>query len=158
MAVGWSPAGWNSLTIFSAMPPSDFSGRSGRCGVQIWPFLCSGLPDSISRESAATVAVTPEFDSDSASSSEMSRPATGLSPAAARSLADAAPPIEVPRAVLVGAEERSGMRLDDFGFEAPSPGSRRGPANPPGGERRSRAADVVHPLLPVGERWPEGPR
>ena len=51
--------------------------------------------------------------SSSASSSAMSRPATGLRPAAARSRAVAAPPIEVPRAVLVGAEERSGIF---FGF------------------------------------------
>ncbi len=35
------------------MPPSDFSGRAGRCGVHNWPFLCSGLPLSISAESAA---------------------------------------------------------------------------------------------------------
>ena len=53
----------------------------------------------------------------SASSSEMSRPATGLRPAAARSRAVAAPPIEVPRAVLVGAEERSGI----FFLALPSP-------------------------------------
>ena len=91
------------------MPPSDFSGRAGRCGVQIWPFLCSGLPLSISWESAATVAVTPDCDSCSASSRAMSRPATGFRPAAARSRADAAPPMEVPRAVLVGADERSGI-------------------------------------------------
>jgi hypothetical protein len=29
-------------------PPSDFSGRAGRCGVQVLPFLNSGLPLSIS--------------------------------------------------------------------------------------------------------------
>ena len=109
IAVGWSPAGSKSETILIATPPSDFSGRAGRWGTHISPFLCSGFPDSISADSAATVAVTPEFDSELASSSEMSIPATGLRPAAARSLAVAAPPIDVPRAVLVGAEERSGI-------------------------------------------------
>ena len=33
MAVGWSPLGAYSDTILKAMPPSDFSGRGGRCGV-----------------------------------------------------------------------------------------------------------------------------
>jgi hypothetical protein len=42
-----------------SMPPSDFSGRSGRCGTHIWPSLNSGLPESISALSASTVAVTP---------------------------------------------------------------------------------------------------
>ncbi len=96
-----------------AMPPSDFSGRAGRCGVHSWPFLCSGLPLSISADSAETVAVTPEVVIRSASSRSMSSPATGFRPAAARSRAEAAPPIEVPRAVLVGADERSGIF---FGF------------------------------------------
>ncbi len=109
MAVGWSPAGSNSDCMTMRMPPSDFSGRAGRCGVQISPFLCSGLPLSISFDSASTVAVTPDWGRDSASSRLMSRPATGFRPAADRSLAEAAPPIEVPRAVRVGAAERSGI-------------------------------------------------
>ena len=33
MAVGWSPLGAYSDTILKLMPPSDFSGRGGRCGV-----------------------------------------------------------------------------------------------------------------------------
>ena len=61
MAVGWSPAGSKSDTILIAMPPSDFSGRAGRCGTHSSPFLCSGLPLSISADSAATVAVTPRI-------------------------------------------------------------------------------------------------
>ena len=121
IAVGWSPAGSKSDTILMAMPPSDFSGRAGRCGVHSSPSLCSGLPDSISAESAATVAVTPPEAIVSASSSEMSRPATGLRPAAARSLADAAPPIEVPRAVRPGEAERSGIFFEGFGDLPPSP-------------------------------------
>ena len=32
MAVGWSPAGWYSLTSLNFLPPSDFSGRAGRWG------------------------------------------------------------------------------------------------------------------------------
>ena len=102
MAVGWSPAGSKSDTILMAMPPSDFSGRAGRCGVHSSPSLCSGLPLSISADSAATVAVTPLEAMVSASSSEMSRPATGLRPAAVRSRAVAAPPIEVPRELRPG--------------------------------------------------------
>ena len=102
-----------------AMPPSDFSGRAGRCGVHSWPFLCSGLPLSISADSADTVAVTPDGGIRSASSRSMSSPATGFRPAAARSRAVAAPPIEVPRAVLVGADERSGIFLG-FGLAVPA--------------------------------------
>jgi hypothetical protein len=86
MAVGWSPAGLYSVAMRILTPPSDFSGRAGRCGVQVLPFLNSGLPLSISADSACTVAVlalvAPEA---SASSIDMSRPATALRPAAARS-------------------------------------------------------------------------
>ncbi|MCY1244517.1 hypothetical protein D9M72_575960 [compost metagenome] len=46
------------------------------------------------------MAVTPEVDSLSASSSDTSRPATGLRPAAARVFGSVVPPIEVPRADL----------------------------------------------------------
>ena len=86
------------------MPPSDFSGRAGRCGVQILPFLCKGLPDSISAESASTVAVTavPAL-SEAASSSVVSMPDTGLRPALARVFGSVEPPIEVPRADLEAA-------------------------------------------------------
>ncbi len=81
------------------MPPSDFSGRAGRCGVQSLPSLNSGLPLSMSLASASTVAVTPEPEvSLSASSKATSRPATGLSPAAARVFGSVVPPIDVPRA------------------------------------------------------------
>jgi hypothetical protein len=39
IAVGWSPFGWYSDLISKRTPPSDFSGRGGRCGVQTfsWP-------------------------------------------------------------------------------------------------------------------------
>jgi hypothetical protein len=60
IAVGWSPAGWYSDTSSNRMPPSDFSGRGGRCGVHCLPFLNSGLPLSSSADSAATVADTPD--------------------------------------------------------------------------------------------------
>ena len=33
MACGWSPLGSKSETSLKRMPPSDFSGRGGRCGV-----------------------------------------------------------------------------------------------------------------------------
>ena len=86
----------------------------------------------------------------SASSSEMSRPATGLRPAAARSFAVAAPPIEVPRAVLVGAEERSGMFLDLAGL------SPLRPFGPPPPSRGRRSASLA-PLPPLdGESPTEG--
>src|SRR6185312_6687355 len=75
------------------------------------PSLCSGLPDSISAESAATVAVTPPEAMVSASSSEISRPATGLRPAAVRSRADAAPPIEVPSELREGEALFAGIFL-----------------------------------------------
>ena len=74
----------------------------------------------------------------------MSRPATGLRPAAARSRAVAAPPIEVPRAVLVGADERSGIFLGlDLGLAGGAPfllGLPRdllGPVGDRTGERRA---------------------
>ena len=34
MAVGWSPLGSYSDFSLNLMPPSDFSGRAGRCGTQ----------------------------------------------------------------------------------------------------------------------------
>jgi hypothetical protein len=102
MAVGWSPAGLYSVAMRIGTPPSDLSGRAGRCGVQVLPFLNSGLPLSISADSACTVAVlalvAPEA---SASSIDMSRPATALRPAAARSRGLVLAPIEVPRAVFL---------------------------------------------------------
>ena len=131
IAVGWSPAGSKSDSILMTMPPSDFSGRAGRCGVQIWPFLCSGLPDSISLDSASTVAVTPDCGIASASSRLMSRPGTGLRPAAARSRAVAAPPIDVPRAVLVGVDERSGIFFEGLAGLS-SPPARRVACSDPG--------------------------
>ncbi len=81
------------------MPPSDLSGRAGRCGVQILPSLNSGLPLSISADSASTVAVTAPGARFWASSSEVSMPATGLRPARARSFGSVELPIEVPRAL-----------------------------------------------------------
>ena len=134
-----------------AMPPSDFSGRAGRCGVHSWPSLCSGLPLSISADSAATVAVTRRtWPACSASSSEMSRPATGLRPAAARSRAVAAPPIEVPRAVLVGAADRSGIFFL----------LRAGLAGPPGaagaaGVSACRAMSAAQPAIEPAAGVPE---
>ncbi len=41
MAVGWSPLGSYSDTSLKAMPPSDFSGRGGRCGMN-----AGRLPDT----------------------------------------------------------------------------------------------------------------
>ena len=41
MAVGWSPLGSYSDTSVKATPPSDFSGRGGRCGMN-----CGRLPDT----------------------------------------------------------------------------------------------------------------
>ncbi len=41
MAVGWSPLGSYSDTSLKATPPSDFSGRSGRCGMN-----CGRLPET----------------------------------------------------------------------------------------------------------------
>jgi hypothetical protein len=35
IAVRWSPIGSYSETHLNRTPPSDFSGRSGRCGVQV---------------------------------------------------------------------------------------------------------------------------
>ena len=113
----------------SGTPPSDFSGRGGRCGTQVLS-RNSGRPLSISADSASTVAVTASAGigaqpagrpgiglaagrfaagsgfsvarNASASSSDMSMPGTGLRPAAARSRAVPLPPMEVPRAVLMG--------------------------------------------------------
>src|SRR5437763_596246 len=52
IAVGWSPFGSYSDLITKRTPPSDFSGRGGRCGVQIrtWPSprLSAGLSSSAS--------------------------------------------------------------------------------------------------------------
>src|SRR5690606_12056122 len=82
------------------MPPSLFSGRAGRWGVQSLPSLNRGLPDSMRADSASTVAVTAEVDMASASSSDTSRPATGLRPAAARVRGSFDAPMEEPRAVF----------------------------------------------------------
>ena len=41
MAVGWSPFGSYSDTSLKATPPSLFSGRGGRCGMN-----CGRLPDT----------------------------------------------------------------------------------------------------------------
>ncbi|OWK20809.1 hypothetical protein AJ88_25360 [Mesorhizobium amorphae CCBAU 01583] len=78
--------------------------------------LVEGIAGFNERGERATVAVTPLDVIVSASSSEMSSPATGLRPAAVRSLAVAAPPIEVPRAVRPGEAERSGIFFAAFGF------------------------------------------
>jgi len=83
-----------------AMPPSDFGGRAGLWGVHSLPSLKSGLPLSISLESASTVAVTAPGARDWASSKETSSPATGLRPAAARVFGSLDAPIETPRAVF----------------------------------------------------------
>ncbi|MOA07176.1 hypothetical protein D3C78_1268600 [compost metagenome] len=81
-------------------PPSDFGGRAGRCGVHSLPSLNSGLPLSISFDSASTVAVTAPGARLAASSSDTSMPATGLRPAAARVFGSLDAPMETPRAVL----------------------------------------------------------
>jgi len=63
IAVGWSPFGSYSDLITNGTPPSDFSGRGGRCGVQIFTSpaspLNSGRPSRISASSASAVAATP---------------------------------------------------------------------------------------------------
>ena len=63
IAVGWSPFGSYSDLITKRTPPSDFSGRGGRCGVQTfsWPSspLNSGRPSRIRFSSASAVALTP---------------------------------------------------------------------------------------------------
>ena len=51
IAVGWSPLGSYSDTSSKWMPPSDLSGRSGRCGVQASPFLMLGSPATSSAAS-----------------------------------------------------------------------------------------------------------
>ena len=56
MAVGWSPFGSNSETMRKGMPPSDFSGRGGRCGTK--GLRPSAMP-AIFSSSALTVAVCP---------------------------------------------------------------------------------------------------
>jgi hypothetical protein len=85
-----------------------FVGRGGRCGVQILPSLNSGLPLSISADSASTVAVT-AVPAQRASSSVVSMPETGLRPAAARVFGSVVPPIEVPRAEAAGADTLVGV-------------------------------------------------
>ena len=86
IAVGWSPFGSYSDLITKRTPPSDFSGRGGRCGVQIltWPSspLNSGRPSRIRFSSASAVALTPSASillrggraSASSSSSAVGRP------------------------------------------------------------------------------------
>ena len=63
IAVGWSPFGSYSDLISKRTPPSDFSGRGGRCGVHTlsWPSspLNSGRPSRIRLSSASAVALTP---------------------------------------------------------------------------------------------------
>ena len=57
IACGWSPFGVNSDLITSRWPPSDFSGRGGRCGVH-GRSLNSGRPSRSSFSSACAVAAT----------------------------------------------------------------------------------------------------
>src|SRR3954447_22473436 len=63
IAVGWSPFGSYSDLISKRTPPSDLSGRGGRCGVQIFTLpsspLNSGRPSRIRPSSASAVACTP---------------------------------------------------------------------------------------------------
>ena len=79
------------------MPPSDFGGRSGRCGTQGWPSRKMSRPFWIISSSAFTVAVTPPSGSASASSIDTDMPATGLRPPAARVFGSVEPPSEPPR-------------------------------------------------------------
>ena len=58
IACGWSPLGSKSDLITSRWPPSDFSGRGGRCGVH-GRSLNSGRPSRSSVSSARTVADAP---------------------------------------------------------------------------------------------------
>ncbi len=76
------------------MPPSDFSGRCGRCGTQSLMF---GSPERIRSSSAVKVAPTPAFAMLPASSRLTSRPETGINPASARRFGSDVPPISVPR-------------------------------------------------------------
>ena len=155
MAVGWSPAGSKSETILIAMPPSDFSGRAGRCGVQSCAVLVqrvAGFDQRRKRRDRGGDAGIRQrlgiLQRDVEAGDRIEAGGRAL-------LRRAAPPIEVPRAVLVGAEERSGMRLDDFGFKAPSPGSRREPPSPRWGEEVEAATSCTL-FSPSGEGGPKG--
>ncbi len=59
IAAGWSPLGSNSLTSSKRMPPSDLSGRCGRCGVQASPTRMLGSPASSSACRLWAVALAP---------------------------------------------------------------------------------------------------
>ncbi len=151
IACGWSPAGVRSVAILIFMPPSDFSGRAGRCGVQSLPFLCSGLPLSMRSDSACTVLVLAVPASDfSASSIDMSRPATALSPAAARARGSVVPPMDVPREVLAFFS-LTAERAPPWPARAPRTGSDARSRLPPSAVSLSRAAAFLR-CLPAAER------
>ena len=59
IACGWSPFGSYSDTSSKGCPPSDFSGRGGRCGAQTRFSRKRGSPCSRSAFSASTVAPAP---------------------------------------------------------------------------------------------------
>ncbi len=88
--------------------------------------------------------------SPAASSRLMSRPATGLSPAAARSFAEAAPPMEVPRPVRDASLLRSGIF---FGVLGPFGKPWRGALPPrhrfPSPSRRSSRKAACRKIQPV---------
>ncbi len=57
IAWGWSPFGAKSDLMTKRWPPSDFSGRGGRCGTQGWS-RNSGRPSRSSASSAWAVTAT----------------------------------------------------------------------------------------------------
>src|SRR5215208_8172510 len=97
------------------MPPSDFSGRGGRCGVHSLPSLNSGLPLVSSALSAATVADTPSEASEASSSPPSPPPGGGRSTD------------EVRREGVTAPADRLAVLLDPV---SPRPG-RLPPSDPP---------------------------
>ena len=95
----------------SPAAPADAAPRAGRS-------CAAGCRLSISAESASTVAVTPPDRQRLGVLQRNVEPGDGHQAGAGALLGRAAPPMEVPRAVLVGAEERSGIFLD---LRCPSP-------------------------------------
>ncbi len=59
MAAGWSPFGSYSDTSSKWMPPSDLSGRCGRCGVHATPWRMLGSPATSRACRLSAVALAP---------------------------------------------------------------------------------------------------
>ena len=116
MAVGWSPAGSKSETILNAMPPSDFSGRAGRCGVH----SCAVLVQRIAALDQRRQRLDRRGDAANWQRAGLfQRRRRGRRPGSGRRRRAPSPTPRRPsrcRAPLrVGAAERSGMLLVGFG-------------------------------------------